>query len=148
IERSVPGLSDRLFFTGMGLASMLTVLIGFVPRYFLRSEPPTLNSLYLLHGLLFAAWVLFFIGQTALVAGHRTDIHRRLGYVGAALATAVLVVGLAVALDTLRGGFGEGLLSPRTRALIDPRVFLAIPIGDIAPFAVFVALAVLLRRHS
>jgi FtsH-binding integral membrane protein len=139
IGRPVRDKSDRLFFTGMALASALMLFLGFLPSYFHRSaELPALTLLYQLHGAVFTAWVALLVAQTALVAGRRTDIHRTLGVAGAVLAALVFVVGVAVSVETLRrnGGPPGG----------DPRKFFAIPIGDIIVFGVLVIAAVVERR--
>ena len=141
IGRPVIRNTDRLFFSGMALASALMLFLGFLPSYFNRSaEFPPLTPLYQLHGAVFTAWIVLLVAQTALVAGRRTDIHRTLGVAGALLATVVLVVGVAVSVETLRrnGGPPGG----------DPRKFFAIPIGDIIVFAVLVGVAVLQRQQS
>ena len=146
--------TDRIFFTGMAFLCLLTVFAGFARTYFFRSAPfVPLTPLYHLHALLFTAWILFFIGQTALVAGGRTDIHRRMGYAGAVLASGLLIVGVWVGLETFRGGFGVTLINElRSRGgtvpvvrEFDANLFLAIPIGDIGVFAICVAAAILLR---
>src|SRR6516165_8033948 len=141
IGRPAIGRTDRLFFSGMALASALILFLGFLPSYFHRAaELPPLTLLYQLHGALFTAWIVLLVAQTALVAGHRTDIHRTLGVAGALLATVVFIVGVAVSVETLRrnGGPPGG----------DPRKFFAIPIGDIIVFAVLVGVAVLQRQQS
>ena len=141
IGRPVIRNTDRLFFSGMALASALMLFLGFLPSYFNRSaEFPPLTPLYQLHGAVFTAWIVLLVAQTALVAGRRTDIHRTLGVAGALLATVVFVVGVAVSVETLRrnGGPPGG----------DPRKFFAIPIGDIIVFAVLVGVAVLQRQQS
>jgi hypothetical protein len=121
IGQPVARKTDRLFFTGMALASALTLFLGFLPSYFHRGiELPSLTPLYQLHGAFFTAWVALLVAQTALVAGNRTDIHRTLGVAGVVLAAFVLVVGVAVSVETLRrnGGPPGG----------DPRKFFAIPL--------------------
>jgi uncharacterized membrane protein YozB (DUF420 family) len=141
IGQTVARKTDRLFFTGMALASALTLFLGFLPSYFHRSaELPSLTLLYQLHGAFFTAWVALLVAQTALVAGHRTDIHRTLGVAGVVLAVVVFVVGVAVSVETLRrnGGPPGG----------DPRRFFAIPVGDIIVFGALVSTAVVQRRHS
>ena len=131
---------DRFFFTGMAIASLLAVVVGFAPTYFVRSSTlPPLSPFYQLHGLVFMSWILLFITQTALVAAHRTNIHRRLGFAGAVLALGVFIVGVPVSIETLRRGGG-------TR-FGEPREFLSIPLGDMIAFAVLVAAAVALRRR-
>ena len=141
IGRPAIGRTDRLFFSGMALASALILFLGFLPSYFHRAaELPPLTLLYQLHGALFTAWIVLLVAQTALVAGHRTDIHRTLGIAGATLAAVVFIVGVAVSVETLRrnGGPPGG----------DPRKFFAIPLGDIIVFGVLVSVAVLQRQQS
>jgi FtsH-binding integral membrane protein len=141
IGRPVIRKTDRLFFSGMALASALILFLGFLPSYFYRSaELPPLTPLYQLHGALFTAWIVLLVAQTALVAGGRTDIHRTLGVAGAVLAAVVFIVGVAVSVETLRrnGGPPGG----------DPRKFFAIPLGDIIVFGVLVGAAILQRQQS
>ena len=65
IGQPVARKTDRLFFTGMALASALTLFLGFLPSYFHRSaELPSLTPLYQLHGALFTAWVALLVAQT------------------------------------------------------------------------------------
>ena len=132
--------TDRLFFSGMALASALITFLGFLPSYFGRSaELPPLTPLYQLHGALCTAWIVLLAMQTALVAGRRTDIHRTLGVAGAILAAVVFVVGVAVSVETLRRNGGP----PGA----DPRKFFALPIGDIIVFGLLVGTAIL-QRHQ
>ncbi|HYM17725.1 MAG TPA: hypothetical protein VEU06_04105 [Micropepsaceae bacterium] len=134
--------TDRIFFTGMALAAALTVLVGFAPSYFMRSaELPELRPLYQIHGAVFTCWILLLIAQTSLVSVRRTDIHRKLGVMGAVLAAAVFTLGVTVSIETLRRQSGG---SPG----LDPRMFLSIPLGDIIAFGVLVTTAVVLRRRS
>src|SRR3984893_5384144 len=124
IGQPVIGKSDRLFFTGMALASALTLFLGFLPSYFHRSgELPSLTPLYQLHGAVFTAWVVLLVAQTALPGGRRTDLHCSLGVAGVVLAAVVFVVGVAVSVETLRRNGGP----PGS----DSRKFFAIPLGDI-----------------
>jgi FtsH-binding integral membrane protein len=140
IGRPVTRKTDRLFFTGMALASALTLFLGFLPSYFHRSaELPVLTPLYQLHGALFTAWIALLVAQTALVAGGHTDTHRKMGVAGAVLAAVVFIAGVAVSIETLRrnGGPPGG----------DPRKFFAIPLGDIIVFGALVSAGVLQRRR-
>jgi hypothetical protein len=106
--------TDRLFFTGMALASALTLYLGFLPSYFNRSsELPALTPLYQLHGALFTAWIALLVAQTTLVAAHRIDLHRMLGVAGAVLAVIVFIIGMAVSVETLRRNGGPPGGDPR-----------------------------------
>jgi len=44
---------------------------------------PALSPFLYFHGMLFTSGVVLFVTQTALVAARRTDMHRRLGVIGA-----------------------------------------------------------------
>jgi len=139
--RRVLWQTDRLFFTGMALASVLTLVVGFAPTYFVRSSTlPPLSPLYHLHGAVFTSWIVLFFVQTVLVARRRTDIHRRLGVAGAVLAFVVFITGVTVSVETLRRGGGTHIA--------EPHAFLAIPLGDMITFALLVAAAVVLRRQT
>lgn len=134
--------TDRIFFTSMALLAALSVFVGFSPSYFLRGAALTpLTPLYHVHGALFTAWIALFIVQTSLVAGFRTDLHRKLGVAGAVLAACVFAAGVAVSIETLRRGTSGGGTTG------DPRYFFAIPMGDIVVFGLLVMSAVLLRRN-
>jgi hypothetical protein len=114
---------------------------GFAPTYYFRGATlPPLTGLYQLHGFLFTAWLLLFIGQTALVAAGRTALHRQLGIAGAVLAALLVIVGLTVAIEALR----RGVAPPG----IDPRAFFSLPVVDILIFAFLVGMAVVWRRSS
>lgn len=131
--------SDRIFFTIMAIAAAAVVLAGFAPSYYFRSASlPPLRPLYQLHGFLFTTWICLFIAQNALVAAHRTDIHRRLGIAGAVLAALVFMTGIAVSIETLRRGGGTQ----------NPQRFLSIPLGDIIVFGALVTGGILLRRNA
>lgn len=143
------GTHDRLFYGGMAIALGLTVFAGFASTYYLRfftgGPKATLTggpftALVHVHGVLFTAWVLLFIVQTALVASRRVAVHRRLGVAGAVLAAAMIAVGMFLAIATAAQG-----LAP---AGVDPLAFLVIPIFDMVLFATFVTAALALRRDK
>jgi len=144
IGRPVIRKTDRLFFSGMALASVVILFLGFLPSYFHRSaELPPLTPLYQLHGAVFTAWIVLLVAQTALVGQGRSDIHRKLGVAGAVLAAVVFIVGVAVSVETLRrrGGPPGGDLNEEIK-------FFAIPLGDIIVFGVLVGAAILQRQQS
>ena len=132
----------RRFYVGMAIAITITVFAGFSRSYFLKSwyETPELSGLLHVHGLVFTAWVLFFLSQTVLVATGRTCLHRRMGIAGAVLAATVVIVGSAVAINRAKTGAspipGVPVLS-----------FLAIPLFDMVVFAVLVSAGVYFRRR-
>ncbi len=133
----------RFFYVGMAIAITITVFAGFSRSYFLKSwyGTPELSGLLHVHGLVFTAWVLFFLSQAVLVATGRTQLHRRMGLGGAVLAGLVVIVGSAVAINRAKTG-----ASPIPG--VSPLGFLAIPLVDMMVFAVLVTAAVYYRHRA
>lgn len=139
---------DRVFYSSMAIVMALTVFIGFGPTYYMKAFSDTPSStfsgapmtlLLQTHAVLFTAWVLLFIVQTALVAQHKLAIHRRIGIAGAVLAASMVVVATLTAINmAARGAAPEG---------IDPLSFLMVPLGDMFFFAVFVTAALGMRAN-
>jgi hypothetical protein len=132
----------RRFYVGMAIAITITVFAGFSRSYFLKSwyGTPELSRLLHVHGLVFTAWVLFFLSQAVLVATGRTYLHRRMGIGGAVLAALVVIVGTAVAITRAKTGVSP---IPGVPAL----AFFAIPLFDMVVFAVLVGTALYFRRR-
>src|SRR3977135_590165 len=91
---------ERLFYTGMAVAFVITVFSGFARTFFLRpyfdSQP--LIPLLILHGIVFTSWLVLLVMQTTLVAVKRTSIHRRLGVAGGVLAILMVMIGTTTAI--------------------------------------------------
>jgi len=142
------GPYDRFFFSGMAIGMAITVLIGFARTYYLSAYFGTTTTIsggpfspiVRLHAALFTTWVLLFIAQTSLVAGHRVALHRRLGIAVAVLGAMMIVVGTATALQmALRGAAPPG---------VDPLAFLIVPLGDMIVFAILLTTALWLRGNK
>ena len=137
--------NDRAFYTLMGLAIAATVIWGFAPTfYFARwmEAPPTtpeIGRLLMLHGGVFTAWVALMVIQPALIASRNLRLHRKLGYLGAGVAAAMVAVGNLAAIAAMHGGF---------RGLGDPYVFYAVPFFAINSFAVTIFLAIRWRNFA
>jgi hypothetical protein len=97
---------ERLFFTAMPILMTVAVFVGFAPTYYLKAVygTPPLSLLHQIHGFLFSLWMVLLITQPALVAARRTDLHRRIGVVGAILAGLMVPMAYAVAIDMGRRG--------------------------------------------
>jgi hypothetical protein len=139
--------AERRFYAGMAWGILAVVFLGFARTYYLRPLFPDLHSrtaqevfFYAVHGALFTAWVVLLAVQPPLIAGRRLDLHRRLGWIGAVLAAAMVVTGVAGALIAARRPTGfSGAPLPTSQ-------FLIIPLVDMLLFGTFVALAILWRR--
>jgi hypothetical protein len=144
IRATVPAerWKDRAFYVGMSLAVIATVFRGFARSYFLRSRyfPTPLAPIAKVHGAIFVSWTVLFVVQTLLVSWRRTDVHRRLGVIGAVLAGAVVVAGTTIAMVSLRYNFAHGNLEALS--------FFAVPIGNMVVFPILVAAALVSRRNA
>ena len=140
LPRPIGTRYDRQFYTGMAIAAAIVVWVGFSPTFFLRARfQPTPLPLYLqIHGTLFTTWIAFFIAQTALVAARRTDVHRKLGWVGAGLALVMVVVGSSAGILSM----GDNLAAQGDAALS----FLTTPLFSMAAFAALIGAAIRFRR--
>lgn len=89
--------SEHQYFVVVAISVTVTVLAGFIPLYTLRllRHDPNLTLLVHAHGFVMTAWMALFLTQTQLIARHRVDLHRRLGWFGAGVAMLVIVVGVS-----------------------------------------------------
>ncbi len=128
---------ERWFYIGMGIAATVVVALGFGPSIVntsARNAP--LNALAATHGAVYAIWLLVYVAQAALVATHRTSIHRRLGAVAVVLVPIMIVLGCATAIAMGRRGVD---LSGDLHIQSDPYLGMVNPLGDLAAFVVLVS---------
>ncbi len=138
--------ADRPFAAAIVAGIILVVLIGFSRSFFLMpvfgAEPDwaAKEPIFYLHGTVFSLWFALLAYQTLLIRQRSLRLHRRLGYAGAGLGVVVALVGCYAALRAANrpGGF-IGVPFP-------PQQFLAVPIIEMALFAVFLTFAVI-NRH-
>ena len=87
---------ERLFYTGIAIAMFAAVFLGFARSFFLRpwfpDVPAPTETIFYVHGAVFTAWLVLLVVQPALVAVRRTDLHRKLGWLGAGLAVAMVAL--------------------------------------------------------
>ncbi len=116
---------------------------GFFPTYWLQVARGTfgLPPIVHVHGLLFFAWTLFYVAQTALVATGRRYDHRRWGLAGIALFAVMMcsVVATQVAMMNLHESHGFGDAGRR---------FSAISLGAIPILAGVLAVAIANARRQ
>src|SRR5688500_10907844 len=141
----LPGRS--WFYVAMGAVAVGIVLIGFGPGVIFsptkRHGPPSTFGWF--HSLVAAMWLALYLVQTVLVHGRNTRAHRRLGWIGAPLAVAVVVVGYVTTIAQGRRGFAlwwDPDLKP------DALAELVHPLGDLLSFSVLVSAALIWRRRS
>lgn len=132
--------AEHRFFTGMALAILASVFIGFSRSFFLRplfpDWPAPAEAIFYAHGAAFSAWILLLVVQASLVATGRTGLHRKIGVFGVVLAIAMVVLGTLGALTAARRATGF------VGVPIPPLQFLAVPLFDMVLFPLFVGLAI------
>jgi uncharacterized membrane protein YozB (DUF420 family) len=138
--------AERRFYIGMAFAILISVFLGFARSFYLKPVfpdfPTPAEPIFAVHGIAFTLWVLLLPLQAALIARHRMDLHRKLGYFGVALAIVMVVLGTWGALVAAHRPSGfVGVPVP-------PLQFLAIPLFAVALFALFVARAIARRRDT
>lgn len=137
--------AERRFFTGIALVILATVIVGFSRSFFLRplfpDWPSPSETIFYVHGAVFTTWIVLFVVQATLVAGGRTELHRKIGPFSAVLAVAMVVLGTVGALVSARRVTGF------TGVTVPPLQFLAVPMFDMILFAPFVWLAIAQRRN-
>ena len=146
---SVTRAAERRFYLGFSAALAMAVFLGFARTFFLRAWYPDWaaangapESIFYVHGTLFAIWYLLLAVQASLITARRVAWHRRLGSGGAALAAAMLVLGILAALVAARRPSGF------MNVPLPPLQFLVVPLAAIGLFGAFVTLAVAKRRDT
>jgi hypothetical protein len=91
---------DQYFYFLMSLLIAVVVLYGFGRTVGEKLIHPTIPRPFILHlhAVVFSAWVIFLIVQSALVRTNNLRRHRRIGWFGAGLGVAMFVIGLWTAI--------------------------------------------------
>lgn len=131
----------RPFYLTMSLVMAAVIIGGFsqtVPDDF--APKPGLPLLLHIHGAVFTLWVLLFVAQPAFIARGSVALHRKIGWLGAVLALAMLVMGVAATLYAIHYNFVPGFF-PRS-------IFLVMNLIGICVFAGLVAGGIVLRKRA
>ena len=127
----------------MSLLIAVVVVCGFGPTVDQRFLHPSHPKPFLLsiHAVIFSAWVLLYIVQSALVRTGNVRIHRALGWFGVALGVAIPIIGTITA------------VTMRRFDLLDPDLSLRAPLLrtallDVTSFTIPFALAIYWRTQA
>ena len=139
-------VTEHRFFLWMTVAISATVLIGFSRSFYLRplfpNFPAPHEPFFLVHGIVLTLWFALLFIQAELATVGRVKMHRVLGAWGAALAGAVLLLGIVatlIAATRLNGFLDVPIPAPQ---------FMIVPLVDILNFGVLVAVAIVRRRDT
>ena len=134
-------LVEKYFYTLMSLLIAAVVTYGFSRTVDQNLVHPAVRrpGMLWLHGVIFSGWLAFFILQSLLVRVRSIRLHRTLGWFGAALGTAVTVVGVAITITMTR--FHLHQLHETDMS------FVIVPLWDITVFTVFFVLSIAWRKR-
>ncbi len=136
---ATPRAKFRPFYLVMSLLLAGITAFGFSHTVPMDLAPPGLPVLLKCHAVIFVTWVLLFIAQPSLIVSGNITMHRRLGWLGLALACAMLGLGAAAIIFALRAHS----LPP----FYPPALFIIRGIAGLIGFAALVAFAIQQRRR-
>jgi hypothetical protein len=133
------GRDDRFFLT-MAIAMALTIVAGFSLQLAAGRSSFASPPLVHLHAITFFGFVTLYVVQNILVTRGSIALHRRLGWIGAVWASAMVVIGITITANMTRNG--------TTPFFFLPAYFLVMNSLSILCFGGLVAAAILLRRRT
>ncbi|MGH7493680.1 MAG: hypothetical protein ACREOO_14985 [bacterium] len=96
VQRPLNG--DRLFFSGMALLILGSVVVGFAPTFYMAplftGRPASPEQFFYVKGVVFSAWFLLMPIQCWLITSQRVILHRTLGIAGASIAVLLVISGI------------------------------------------------------
>jgi len=135
--------SRTKFFLGMGIAFVAVALAGFSSTFFIPVLRGTFRAppVVYVHGALLFGWLALFTVQSSLIQGGGFATHRKMGWIGSAIAGAIVVSGVLVGFHATRRDLASGQ---------DPFVLgqLVNILIEVLLFGALVAAAVLYRRDG
>jgi hypothetical protein len=143
IGSDVPSQSGarRYFFVVMASIVAVIVFAGFAPSFYLRAafQPGSnLSILLQIKGAVFSAWIALFLVQPILIARGSRTLHRRLGWLAAAIAAAMVGLVAGATVEEMQ----------RVPPAPPAPVALALNTFDTVVFAILVGSAIYLRKRT
>lgn len=134
-------MADQDYFTRFTIILALLILFGFA-QFSLRGfvDVRSASLLTHLHGVLMVGWLGVAVAQNVLVHRGELRVHRKLGWLAAALVVAIAVLGVTVGFSALAGR--------RVPPFFSDPYFLALTTVEPIVFAGVVAWGVSLRRQT
>jgi hypothetical protein len=135
------GFLERYFYFLMSLAVVAVVVYGFsftIGQNLIHPAVPRPPLLYF-HAALFSLWLVFLIVQSALVRTSNVRVHRKIGWFGVALGTAIPLMGVSIAI-------AMGRFNARQLHQANTEADLIIPLWDMVAFTACFVLAVYWRK--
>ena len=134
-------MADQGFFTRYTIILALLILFGFI-QFELRGfvDIRALPAVFHFHGAVMVGWLALIVTQNLLIQRMQVKTHRKLGWVGAALALLVIVTGAYVGRQAIALHIVPSFFT-------NPQ-FLALTHTEVVAFGLLVTLAILRRRET
>jgi len=133
---------ERWFFFYLAVAILAKVVAGFGSQIFagrtwFTDFPWQVHA----HVALFSSWITLYVAQNWIVAnGYTPDLHRRIGWLGAAIATLMVPLGIAGTMAAIARGAITGVFPLG--------FFLALDVLHLAGFGGLTFAGIRMRRHA
>jgi len=137
---------ERIFFGGMTLLMMATILLGFRATHFpLGPKPAALaSSIIVVHGAIFSTFLACFLMQVALVSAKKVRWHMKLGLWVYGLAAIMIPIGVLSAANGIKRDLAAG---PPYPLGVDPVSFSIVSVNGMLMFGSLLGLSYLMRRN-
>lgn len=136
---------ERRFYLGASLVFLALVFWTFARTFYLKAlfKTPSLSLLLHIHGVVMSGWVVLLVVQSALVAAHRVQWHRRLGVFGTVWAALVVILGTTTTLHAAAREVRHHTAFAPTQVVIT-----SLDLVQMVLFAGLVIAAIRLRRRT
>lgn len=128
------------FFERLAIAMALTVVIAFSLQWFRGFSTFSAKPLIHMHALAFMGWTALFVVQARLATRGPIELHRKLGWIGAFWAAALILLGTWLTVDMVQRGQAPFFFRPQYFLIANPLTVLC--------FAGLTWAAVRLRRQT
>lgn len=132
--------AEHRFFLTMAIGMAATIALGFSVQLAMGRSSFNAPFLVHVHALVFFGWTAFYVLQNALIATGSVALHRRLGWLGAVWAIAVVLLGIYTTVMMVRRG--------ATPFFFQPNYFLFMNSLTVSGFGGLTAAAILMRRRT
>ncbi len=132
--------TNERFFVHAAFGMAAVIAVGFSVQLGMGrssfSAPPLVHA----HAVVFMGWIAIYLLQNVFVAGGRTTLHRRFGWVGAVWIVPMMVLGCMVTVEMARRGAVPFFFRPLHFVVFDPVALFT--------FAGLTLAAIVLRRRT
>ena len=139
-QPSMQSAGDERFFLRSAILMAAIIVAGFSFQLAMGRSTFASPVRVHVHAILFMGWVAIYLAQNVLVAKGSLGLHRRLGWLAAGWAVAMVISGFIVTVAMVRNGTVPFFFQPLQFLVFDPVAVLA--------FSGLTGAAILLRRRT